>query len=146
MKKILIVIPLILGVLVFADYHGWLGVKKSSELDYFSLTFMAEDEDTGQRITDFFINCTRRGSREACSIESGLNQQTRKIKFGVIKNTERSWLFDRGEQIIGIDDVDVYLMFIHPDYERRTYTYSMKELLAMQGRITTVKLRKSTHE
>lgn len=144
MKAAIISIILIISLLITADYQGWLGERNQTVLDYFGVRFQAEDEQSGELITDFFINCTRKGSRNACSIEQGRNKTSREAKFGIIKQIKKTWLFHKGESIVGEDEVNVYLMFIHPDYERRTYPYSMKELLSLQDQTVTVKLKRST--
>jgi len=141
--KTVITILLLLSMLVVADYQGWLGVRNLTEQDYFGVRFQAKDDQTGELITDFFMNCTRKGSRNACSIEQGRNKTSREAKFGIIKQQKKTWLFPKSETVVGEDEVDVYIMFIHPDFERRTYTYSMKQLLSMQNEIVTVKLRRS---
>jgi len=143
MKAVIAIIVLLLAV-VAADYQGWLGLHTETEQDYFGVHFKTEDEQTGEAITDFFINCTRRGSRNACSIEQGMKKTIREAKFGVIKQIEKTWLFTKGESIVGEDEVEVHLMFIHPDYDRRTNTYSMKQLLSMQKETVTVKLKRSS--
>jgi len=142
--KAFIAIIILFSVFVAADYQGWLGMHTETEQDYFGVHFKTEDEQTGEAITDFFVNCTRRGSRNACSIEQGMKKVIREAKFGVIKQIEKTWLFTKGESIVGEDEVDVHLMFIHPDYERRNNTYSMKQLLSMQDKIIAVKLKKSS--
>lgn len=142
--KIIISVVLLIAALVAADYQGWLGVRTDSEQDYFGIRFKAEDDQNDKTIVDFFINCTRKGSRNACSIQQGQNKTSREAKFGVIKLIKKTWLFNKGESIIGEDEVDVHLMFIHPDYERRTNTYSMKQLLSMQDETITVKLKRSS--
>ncbi len=133
---------LIVTGLVGADYLGWLGVKQSSYIDYFNVNYQTTDADSGELIQDFFVNCTRKGSRNACSIEQGMDKMSRLIKFGMVKNSARTWLFDRGEEIIGLDDVTIHLMFIHQDYDRKTITYSMRELLGLEGQMITVPLEK----
>ena len=142
--KVVITVIILLSILVAADYQGWLGVRNYTEQDYFGVRFKAVDDQNGELITDFFINCTRKGSRNACSIEQGRNKKSREAKFGIIKQIKKTWLFPKGESIVGEDEVDVYLMFIHPDYMRRTYTYSMKQLLSMQDNTVTVKLKRSS--
>ncbi|MFK8066953.1 MAG: hypothetical protein AB8D52_01780 [Gammaproteobacteria bacterium] len=147
MTNMKIIIPAVISLIIliiFADYSGWLGVRTSTEQDYFGVRFAAEDEQSGEKIIDFFINCTRKGSRNACSIQQGQNKPTREAKFGVIKLIKKTWLFNKGESIVGEDEVDVHLMFIHQDYNRRTDTYSMKQLLSMQNEIVRVKLTRSS--
>ncbi len=143
MRTIISAVILFIVLLVLADYQGWLGVRSSTEQDYFGVRFAAEDEESGKKIIDFFINCTRKGSRNACSIQQGQNKPTREAKFGVIKLVKKTWLFNKGGSVIGEDEVDVHLMFIHQDYDRRTNTYSMKQLLSMQSDVVTVKLTRS---
>ncbi len=142
--KVVIVILILLIALVGADYQGWLGVHTETEQDYFGVHFTTEDDQTGETITDFFVNCTRRGSRNACAIEQGMKKTVREAKFGIIKRIEKTWLFTKGESIVGENEVDVHLMFIHPDYDRRTNTYSMKQLLSMQEETVMVKLKRSS--
>ena len=142
--KVAIAIIILLFALVAADHQGWLGMHTETEQDYFGVHFKTEDDQTGETIMDFFANCTRRGSRNACSIEQGMKKTTRVVKFGVIKQIEKTWLFTKSESIVGEDEVDVHLMFIHPDYDRRTKTYSMKQLLSMQEKTVTVKLKRSS--
>ena len=143
MKAVIVIIILLLA-LVAADYQGWLGMHTETEQDYFGVHFQTEDDQSGELITDFFINCTRRGSRNACSIAQGMNKNSREAKFGVIKLIKKTWLFRKGESIVGEDEVDVHLMFIHQDYDRVSNTYSMKQLLSMQDETVTVKLKRSS--
>ena len=142
--KVVILVALLFLALVAADYLGWLGTHTDSEPDYFGVVFKAEDDQSGESITDFFINCTRSGSRNACSIEQGMKKASREAKFGIIRLVEKTWLFHKSESVVGEDEVDVHMMFIHPDYDRRMNTYSMKQLLSMQYETITVKLKRSS--
>lgn len=142
--KIIISIIVLLAALVAADYQGWLGTHNDSELDYFGVHFAADDDQSGEAIIDFFINCTRRGSQNACSIEQGMKKKTREAKFGIIKLINKTWLFRKGESVVGENEIDVHLMFIHPDYDRRIQTYSMKQLLSLQEETVVVKLTRSS--
>lgn len=143
MKILFASVIVILVALIAADYQGWLGIRKEAELDYFNVIFATKDEDSGELIEDFFVNCTRRGSRNACSIEQGMDKMQRKVKFGYLRQIEKTRLFKKGESIIGEDDVVVHLMFIHQDYARRTVSYSMQELLALKDQLVTVTLNRS---
>lgn len=143
MKILIAIVIMMLVALAAADYQGWLGIKKETELDYFDVIFTAKDEDSGEDIRDFFVNCTRRGSRNACSIEQGMDKMQRKVKFGYLRQIEKTRLFNKGESIIGEVDVVVHLMFIHQDYARRTVSYSMQELLALKDQLITVTLKRS---
>lgn len=144
MKVAFLVFCLLLLILLVADYHGLLGVKESSYVEYFNVEFNAEDSVTGDKVENFVANCTRRGSRNACAIEQGWNKDSRLIKFGVVRRLEKSWLFTLRDSVVGADDVNVSIMFIHPDYERHTETYTMRDLMTLQDQHVTIVLTKQT--
>lgn len=132
----------LIGALLGADYFGLLGVKKGTYVDYFNVRFTAVDAQTQMPIEDFFVNCTKRGSRNACSIEQGMKKTQRLVKFGILKNFDKTHFFVRNEEAIGLDEMTIHLMFIHQDYQRKTLTYSLNELLAQQDQLITVTLEK----
>lgn len=130
---------LLAGAAIAADYAGLLGTHRQVFVDYVDVSFQTLDAATGRPIRDVHVTCFRKGSRHACSERLAHGQDTVYAKFGALMVRTRGWLLSRGTEI-GDPDMRVHIMFIHPDYERVVRTFTVAELVHLQGRKIQVRL------
>lgn len=125
--------------IVGADYYGLLGTRKQSFLAYPDVSFEPRDQASGAPISDVHVNCFRKGSRHACSERVARGRTTVYAKFGVVMVRTRTWLFTKGTAVRD-PDMPVHVMFIHPDYDRVTRTFTVADLMRLQHRAVRVEL------
>jgi hypothetical protein len=141
MKKIIAIGVLLIPVAMLAgDYLGLFGTVKSRIYDQVPVLFSPEDSQTHRSITDVHITCYRTGSRNACAeVPSGDNRRIAMI-LTVPRLVTRSHLFELASKQLVPDDLELNLVFIHPDYEQYHRRYSVSELLNMQSEPNRIEL------
>ncbi|MCC7412965.1 MAG: hypothetical protein IT495_15225 [Gammaproteobacteria bacterium] len=95
------------------------------------LRFSLLDARSGKPVAGVRAVCTRKGVRSACTQRPDTPAGVAELRTGVITVTERRGLRAPSRRLsLGADD-RLYVMFIHPDYERRTLTLDAAALAAV---------------
>ena len=132
-------IVLLAGAAVAADFFGLLGTRRQAFVDYVDVRFAPVNQASGRPVTDVHLNCFRKGSKHACSERAARDRKTVHADFGAVMVRTRSWLFTKGTAPAD-PAMRVYVMFIHPDYERVVRTFTVADLLRLRGRTVNVEM------
>ncbi len=145
MKKIIAIGVLLIPLALLAgDYLGLFGTVKSRIYEQVPVLSSPEDNQTHRAITDVHITCYRTGSRNVCAeVPGGDNRQVAMI-LTVPRLVTRSHLFELASEQLVPDDLELDLVFIHPDYEQYHRRYSVSELLNMQSLPNRIELTSTT--
>ena len=137
-------LALLAAAAIAADYAGLFGTRRQAFVDYVDVRFQPVEKASGRPIRDVHITCFRKGSEHACSERMVHGQETIHAKFAALMVRTRSWLFTRGT-IVGDPDMRVHVMFIHPDYDRVTRTFTVADLVRLEDREVRVEMPQAGH-
>jgi hypothetical protein len=120
LKNLLLAVVVLIAAVVGADYAGLLGIRRIEMNDILHLRVKPVDKNTGQTLTDVHVTCVRRGSEEVCSQKAQSAEGVLTLNFIVAKSAiyTRLLKFKKDEQVWLDDEGEVYLVFIHPNYDR----------------------------
>ncbi len=144
MRKALVFlgIPLVVVLAaVVADYYGLFGLRQSRHPMPLDIDFLVLDAASGRPLSGVRVTCFRRGTRNACVRRDAAGKANVGIRFEVARRDTRTWLFHKSSRIEGGADVEVNVMFIHPDHRRLVRTYDINELLEMGQGVTRILLQ-----
>lgn len=143
-----VLIAAVVGVLALgvagADALGLFGVIKRDFRDVVHVQFRAVEAESGRAVGPVYVNCSRRGQPSACSARPGANEELVDVNIASRRVVERSRLFrfKRAEYDTSGEDLPLYIVFIHPDYERTTGHYTLGKLRALQDSVQRVPMRR----
>lgn len=141
---VLLLVLVLGGVFVMADYFGLFGLRERTTADFFSFRVQTVDADTGQRIDGVVVRCFQHGRQNVCTQTGTGRYGEMNVMLPLQKVVLESLLFRRSEVFVLPDDTGLRAMYIHPDYQRLTEFYRIDELVEQPGRVHEVTMQRMT--
>lgn len=141
---VLLLVLVLGGMFVMADYFGLFGLRERTTADFFSFRVQTVDADTGQRIGGVVVRCFQHGRQNVCTQTDTGRYGELNVMLPLQKVTLESLLFRRSEVFVLPEDTEVRTMYIHPDYQRVTEFYRIDELIEQPGRVHAVAMHRMT--
>jgi hypothetical protein len=128
---VLVAVASLVAAAVAADHAGVFGVRTERSSDVVTVRIRVIDAASGESIEGAHAVCTRRGTRSACTQTPMSSGGELDLRMGVVVQRRRTWLFERARTLWLAQDGVVHVMLIHPDYERKTITFTAEQIARM---------------
>lgn len=131
---------LIAAGLAYADTQGWLGVSETINPEVLRVRYLPVDAESGRTVTDVRVNCFMKGNNDACTLNRDDRREEVAINLGIQRQERRGLWSSLSSEVLGGADLEVNLMFIHPNYPRLVRTYRLNELVALAAERQRIEL------
>lgn len=136
-----ILVIMLIGSFVAADYFGLLGLREKTTSDFFTFRVQTIDAETGQRVDGVIVHCFQRARQNACTQTATGRHGEINVMLPLEQIVLESLLFRHSEVFVLPSDTGLRVMYIHPNYQRLTEYYDIGDLLEQPGMIYTVELQ-----
>jgi len=126
---------------VIADYYGLFGVREETRTAFVDFTVRTVDAETGRGIDDVKVRCFQYTSNNACGQPPGRERGVVRISLLVEKHISSTLLFAKKVRYTPVNEDEIRVMFIHPDYRKPVERYRIPELLQNPEREFTIEMQ-----
>lgn len=125
---------------VAADYAGLFGIREKATTAFVEYRVKTLDAETGRTIGGVKLRCFQFGTNNACGQPASRKRGVVRFQIRMRKHMHESLLFTHKVWYSPVTEQELRIMYIHPDYQRRTQRFDITEMMKNPNQVFTVEM------